>query len=187
MKSIKSAFWGGVLLALLLGVAAFVLAQIWNMALWLSEFVGFQFFKIGVLNTGVYLIAVVVALCILGWAIKVKFLRKGVDMILGKIPIFSWVVKMIPKGDEADILANGDLKEVRVEFLPGIAVKGLLIKSYQRGGKKYHTFYSATTPMPFTGYLFDIEAERVKIEHTGKTAADYFAYAISFGIRSSAE
>lgn len=182
MKLIKACLGGGLLVSLLLGIPLFLFFQVWNFAAWVAEVVIWKVSANPTLNSAFYLLIILMVICILGWVFRVKIFRDLIDAIMSRVPIASTILKFIPTNEEMEGLFEGK-KEVRVRWLPGIWVRGIITKTWQEGGKKWHRIYFAGCPFPPGGYCFEVEDETL-IKVTGKDAGDYFANIMSYGTRS---
>lgn len=187
MKKIQAWFAAGVMVFLVLGIPAYVAFQIWGGVESLSLRFTITPFRNQIANTSVCLLALAVVACIVGATFKFRLFRSAFDWFTEKVPLVSTVAKFIPKNDELEILTDKSIKEVviRISRDPEIWVRGLAIKTWMAGGRKWVRVYIASCPVPFTGYCpIELEWDDTVIKYTGHDAAHYSALVMSFGIRS---
>ncbi len=187
MKQIRSWFAAGAMVFLVLGIPAYITYKIWEGVSSFSAWLGIMPFKNPVVNTAVYVLALIIVACAVGAIFKFKLFRTAFDWFTEKVPLVSTVAKFIPKNDELEILTDKSIKEVviKVSRDPEIWIRGLAVKTWMSCGKKWVRIYVASCPIPFTGYCpIEMEWNETCIRYTGHDAAHYSALVMSFGIRS---
>lgn len=204
LKKIQAWFLAGVMMAITLGIPAFILKEVWDLVVWISQAIGWQLFVNPNLNSAVYLVILMVFLCVIGWIFKFRFFRMCFDWFTAKVPGLSTIAKFIPRNEELEILSSGALKEAMVQLYPGVWAVGLVTKpNLKRFGRDFIRIVSLHSPLPFTGALLEIDVsnkevvytgselevdlDKCKVFYTGEGVEEYFAMVISLGARSGYE
>lgn len=189
LKKLQANFTAGVMVFLVIGIPAYVAFRVWESIGGFAAWLDFRFSKSATLNTAIYAAIFAAAATLVGAIFKFKLFRKAFDLFAEKVPLVSTVARFIPKHDELDIFSDKRIKEVVFLYSrdPHIWARGLVTKTWTNAetGKKWVRVYVGSCPVPFTGYApFEMEWNDAAIRYTGRTAAEYSALVMSFGIRS---
>ncbi len=173
--------WARIKMGALAAMPLMVLGMILDYIFGIAIDNGHLFVENKLLNLTLNCFVVLVALCLIGWALDKPVLRRLFDSLLARLPIISWLHKFIPSSEQLEKFKSGSYLEVKVEICPGIFFRGVLIKEWEEDNQLWCRILVPTTPVPITGNLIEVEKYKVKI--TGRKAEDLFRTYLSLGMK----
>lgn len=150
-----------------LGIPIFILMEVWDLVVWTSRAIGWQFVANQNLNSAIYFAILLALVCLIGWIFKFRFFRMCFDWVAEKIPILSTAAKFIPKNEELEILSKGNLKEAMVQIYPGVWIIGLVTKKLRHFNRDFLRIISLHSPTPLTGAILDVDVSSREVVYTG--------------------